>query len=119
MTYIKINDTLYPATISGKLSDAEWNNRASKAITLEMTYEEAAALFVDGLKWSIVQREEVSAYYDKDGELIGTETQDTEFDNGDYDVAGSITDNRDGTITVKMGKITDGEALAELMEALK
>lgn len=118
MTYIKINDTLYPATISGKLSDREWDNRPSKAITLEMTYEEAAALFVDGLKWSIVQREEVPVYGDN-SELIGTETQDTEFDNGDYDVAGSITDNRDGTITVKMGKITDGEALAELMEALK
>lgn len=29
-----------------------------KEITLEMTYAQAAALFVGGLEWSIVQREE-------------------------------------------------------------
>jgi hypothetical protein len=129
MTYIKINSTLYPATVSGRVADKDWDNRASKAITLEMDYATAIALFVDGLAWSIVQQNEVPTYQvDENGEVVldengnpiqtGTEIQETEWDNGDYDVAGAITDHRNGTITVKMGKITDAEALAELMEVL-
>lgn len=117
MTYIKINETLYPATISGRVQDKDWDNRASKAITLEMDYATAIVLFVDGLAWSIVQREEVHVF-DEEGNQTGTEMQETEFDNSDYDIAGSITDHRDGKITVKMGKITDSEALAELMGVL-
>lgn len=129
MTFVKINETLYPATISGKVADKDWDNRASKAITLEMDYATAIALFVDGLAWSIVQRNEVPTYQvDENGKAvldengnpiqIGTEIQETEWDNSDYDVAGAITDHRNGTITAKMGKITDAEALAELMEVL-
>lgn len=129
MFFIKINGTLYPATVSGKMTDKEWNNRESKAITLEMDYETAIALFVDGLAWSIVQQEEVPVFerdengvyvLDENGKPIqtGTEIREAEWDNSDYDIAGSITDHRNGTITVKMGKITDSEALAELMEVL-
>lgn len=129
MTYIKINETLYPATVSGRVADKDWDNRASKAITLEMDYATAIALFVDGLAWSIVQQNEVPTYQvDENGEAVldengnpiqtGTEIQETEWDNSEYDVAGAITDHRNGTITVKMGKITDSEALAELMEVL-
>lgn len=129
MIYIKINDTRYPATVSGRMADMDWDNRESKAITLEMDYAEAAALFVDGLNWSIVQQNEVPVYQvDEDGRAVldesgnpiqtGTEIQETEWDNSEYDVAGSITDHRDGTITAKMGKITDAEALAELREVL-
>lgn len=109
MNYIKINEVLYPATISGRMMDTEWDRRESKAITLEMDYSIAAVLFVDGLEWSIV--------------MVTPSTENTEevteeFDNSDYYVAGAITDNRNGTITVKMGKATDGEMLAELMEVL-
>ena len=129
MTYIKINGTLYPATISGRVADKDWDNRASKAITLEMDYATAIALFVDGLVWSIVQQNEVPVYQvDENGKAVldengnpiqtGTEIQESEWDNSEYDVAGSITDHRNGTITAKMGKITDSEALAELMEVL-
>lgn len=107
MTYIKINDTQFPATIRGKLSDPEWDKRDSKAITLEMDYETAMTTFVDGLEWSIVTVNTVD----------GAE-QTEEFDNTDYCVAGPVTDNRDGTVTVKMGKKTDGEMLAELLEVL-
>jgi hypothetical protein len=117
MTYIKINDTLYPATINGRRVDTEWDNRESKAITLEMDYATASVLFVDGLAWSILQEHE-EPIIDENGEQTGTETVTDEWDNSDYDIAGSITDNRNGTITVKMGKITDAEALAELMEVL-
>ena len=117
MTYIKINETLYPATVSGKVQDNDWDKRESKSITLEMDYETANALFVDGLTWSIVQQMEVPVF-DENGEQTGTEMQETEFDNSEYDVAGSITVHRNGTVTVKMGKYTDGEMLAELMEVL-
>ena len=129
MFFIKINGTLYPATVSGKMTDKEWDSRESKAITLEMDYATAIGLFVDGLAWSIVQQEEVPVFerdengvyvLDENGKPIqtGTEIREAEWDNSDYDIAGSITDNRNGTITVKMGKITDSEALAELMEVL-
>ena len=52
MTYIKINENLYPATINGKMHDSEWDERASKSITLEMDYETANKMFVNGLVWS-------------------------------------------------------------------
>ena len=103
MTYIKINDAVYPAAFRGVERDKEWNDRESKAITLEMSYEDAMAAFVDDLEWAIVY---------EDGE--NTEI----YDNSEYSVAGPVTDNRNGMVTVKMGKITDGEALAELMEVL-
>lgn len=126
MTYIKINETLYPATISGRVADKDWDNRASKAITLEMDYATAIALFVDGLAWSIVQQTEVPAYQvDENGEAVlgengepiqtGTEMQETVFDNSEYNIAGDLTDHRDGTITAKMGKLTDLEEAYEIM----
>jgi hypothetical protein len=43
------------------------------------------------------------------------ETQETEFDNSDYCLAGDITDHRDGRITVKMGKLTELEEAYEMM----
>lgn len=111
MTYVKIGGTEYPAAINGKLADREWNDRDSKAITLTMGYSEAAALFVNGAAWSIVQRESVPAL-DENGQPTGETTEQvSEFDNSDYSVAGSITDNRDGTVTCKMGRPTETETL--------
>ena len=114
MIYTKINGTIHAATVSGRVSDSNWDNRASKAITLEMDYATAANIFVNGLKWSIIQREEMPVF-DENGEQTGVETQETEFDNSDYNLAGDITDHRDGTITVKMGKLTELEEAYEIM----
>lgn len=114
MTYIKINETLYPAKVSGKIADKDWDNRESKSITLEMDYETAKTIFVDGLAWCIVQREEVPTL-DENGEQTGTEIKETEFDNSEYNLAGDLTDHRDGTITAKMGKLTDLEEAYEIM----
>lgn len=114
MTFIKINETLYPATISGKVVDKDWDNRNSKSVTLEMDYETASKLFVDGLAWSIVQQEEVPVF-DEEGNMTGMETKETEFDNCEYSIAGDLTDHRDGRITVKMGKLTDLEEAYEIM----
>lgn len=103
MTYLRIQDALYPATFRGYTKDRDWNDRESKAITLEMTYEEAMATFVDGLEWAIVY---------EDGET--TEV----YDNSEFSVAGPVTDNRNGTVTVKMGKITAEEVLQILTGGL-
>ena len=129
MTFVKINGSLYPASIGGKMADREWDNRESKAITLEMGYAEANALFVDGLEWSIVEQNEIPVYkVDENGEYIldeegnpiqiGTEMEETEWDNSEFFIAGTITDHRNGKVTAKMGKITDSEALAEIQEVM-
>lgn len=105
MIYLRIGQVLYPASFSGKVNDNEWDNRMSKAITLDMTHATADELFVDGLEWSIV-------------EDIPTEEDPQhreEWDNSDYSVAGDIIDHRDGSITVKMGKPTDLEEAYELL----
>ena len=115
MLYIKINQTLFPARVTAIVRDPIWNWRDSKSITLEMTHAEAAALFVDGAAWSEVIP---ARSYDKpNGETVTV--PEREIDCSDYCVAGSITDHRNGTVTVKMGKKTDGEMLAELLEVLK
>ena len=113
MIYFKANNTEYPASIAGKVTDRDWGGRESKAVTHEMTHAAAVQLFVDGLSWSIVQRDTVPVY-GTDGNPTGaTEEQVQEWDNADYCVAGPITDNRDGTITAKMGKKTEVELLRE------
>ncbi len=113
-TYLKINDTLYPAAFRGWMRDQEWNGRNSIAVTLEMTHAAAAELFTDGLEWGLVQQPD--SYPDAEGELFFPPLVETDY--AEYCVAGPITDNRNGTVTVKMGKITAEEALAELMEVL-
>ena len=114
MIYFKANNTEYPASIAGKIPDRDWDGRESKSITLTMEYTAESQLFVDGLSWSIVQRDTVPVY-DKDGNPTGeTEEQVQEWDNSDYNVAGSITDNRNGTCTCKMGKKTQLETEQEL-----
>ena len=105
MTYVKINGTTYPAVINGKHIDREWNDRESKTITIEMAYTDAIGIFVDGLAWSILMDVEQEQ---EDGSII---TVQEEYDNSDYSMAGSITDNRDGTLSVKMGKPTKIETL--------
>lgn len=114
MIYFKTNNTEYPASIAGKVADRNWGNRESKAVTLEMAHAQATQIFVDGLVWSIVQRDTVPVY-GEDGNPTGeTEEQVQEWDNSDYNVAGSITDNRNGTCTCKMGKKTQLETEREL-----
>ena len=86
-TYIKINSVNYPAEIYGHVRDRDWDNRESKVIVLALTIQEALDLFVNGLQWSIV---------------YGTQT----IPQDDFIIAGPITDNRNGTVSVRMGKPT-------------
>lgn len=113
-TNVAINGTSYAADIQGTKRDGTWGNRESKSITLPMDYATAAATFVDDVQWSILYQPP---------EYVDPETQETvtppveEYDNSDYCVAGPITDNRDGTVTVKMGKPTYEELYNILEEA--
>lgn len=109
MIYVKINSTEYQATVNGKLVDRDWDNRDSKAITLEMNYTTAMSLFVDNLAWSIVQRDTYPEYDENNQPTGKTVEQVQEFDNSDYCIAGPVTDNRNGTITAKMGRKTEVE----------
>ena len=110
MIYLKVQENEYPAYISGRLIDRDWDGRASKSITLAMTHAQAAQLFTDGLVWSVVEKQP-----DEDG----AEQTVRETDQSSYCVAGPITDFRDGTLAVKMGGYTQLEtALRELREEL-
>lgn len=119
-TYIEINGNQYPAVITGRLSDKDWNGRESKAIKVEMSYADALNLFVDDVNWNIAQDIEViREVEDEEGNMImKTVMEQKIYDNSEYSIAGSITDHRDGTITVKMGKPTAEELLAMLEEVL-
>lgn len=119
-TYIEINDTRYPAIITGRLADSDWGNRASKAITIELSYAEALELFVDNIIWFIVQEDErQEAIEDEEGNIsYETITTLDRYDNSDYSLAGDIIDHRNGTITIKMGKPTAEELLALFEEGL-
>lgn len=85
---IKFADGTTVETTSVLITDETMrnHNRNVAVITTSgIDYEQASKLFVDGAKWSIVEGEQ-------------------EYDWSDYGTAGSITDNRDGTLIVKMGK---------------
>lgn len=121
MIYVKVNGTLYPATIDGQMQDYTWDNRESKTITMQGTYDEIVGLFKDGTPWSIVMKETVqkrnedgSPVLDEAGNPV-TEEQTSEWDNSEFSMSGPITDNRDGMVSIKMGKPTDLEDAMELL----
>ena len=117
--YIKVNNTECPAAVSGVYNDRTWNGRDTKTVTLTMTHDAAAALLPSGTPWSIVQRETVDVL-DEQGQPTG-ETKEVvnEYDNSEYSIAGDITDHRNGTVSIKMGKPTQLEMMqAQLANAV-
>ena len=119
-TYIEINNVRYPASITGRLNDKDWNNRESKAIKVEMTYADAIANFVDDVAWNIIQENEIPReVVDEEGNVTFKNVLEEEvYDNSDYCIAGDVVDHRDGTVTIKMGKPTAEELLALLEEVM-
>lgn len=91
---VKVNGMELDAVVQTRPSDAVWNGRESKAITFAGTYAEAVELFQNDVKWS----------------LIAEDMEETDL--SEFALAGAITDNRDGTITVKMGKYLQSEIIA-------
>ena len=118
MIYIKVNNTEYPAAVNGNPKDRSWGERDTKTITLTMTHAEVAALLPDNTPWSIVQRDMVDVL-DAEGQPTG-ETKEVvnEYDNSEYSLAGDITDHRDGTVSIKMGKPTETENAVGAVVAL-
>lgn len=121
MIYIKINNEKYPAVINGQMNDRDWDNRETKSITLSLPYAEVKEAFSDGASWSIVMDSEREKY-DENGDPVLDENNqvvieefEEEFDNSDFHLSGPITDNRDGTCTIKMGKPTDLEDAYEML----
>lgn len=98
---VKIKEALLEAVVQSRPEDVAWDGRESKAITFAGTYEEAVSLFTNDAQWSVI-----NAYTDENGDNILTET-----DMSDFALAGSITDNRNGTMTVKMGKYLQSEII--------
>lgn len=116
--HIKVNNTEYPATVNGNRTDRSWDGRDTKTVTLTMTHAEVAALLPDNIPWSIVQRDMVDVL-DEQGKPTG-ETKEVvnEYDNSEYSLSGAITDHRDGTVSVKMGKPTEAETAVGAVVAL-
>ena len=105
--YIEVDNTRYPSiSIDGRMHDEAWDNRESKTFRLEIGYAEAASVFTDGIKWNIV-----SETSNEETNEIVTDI----FDNSAFNVAGDITDHRDGTVSITMGKMTDLEEAYELL----
>lgn len=98
---VKINGLTLDALVQTRPNDTIWSGRESKAITVAMTYDEAIALFVNDIPWSVI------------GEAINEDGTPHEFetDMSEYAISGAITDNRDGTVTIKMGKYRDEELM--------
>lgn len=116
--HIKVNNTEYPATVNGNRTDRSWDGRDTKTIYLTMSHDAVAALLPDNTPWSIVQRETVDKL-DNDGNPTG-ETKEVvnEWDNSEYSLSGAITDHRDGTVSIKMGKPTETENAKATVTAL-
>ena len=117
-TYIKVNNTEYPAEINGNPKDRSWGGRDTKTVTLTMSHDEAAALLPDNTPWSIVLRETVDVLDEQDQPTGETKEVVNEYDNSAYSLAGDITDHRDGTVSIKMGKPTEAENAVGAVVAL-
>ena len=100
---IKINDAEYECLhLTERIKDYTWDMRDNIELTMQMTHAEADELFKDGIAWGYIP--------DGAEELI---------DCTDYSVSGDITDHRNGTVSVRMGKPTAMELeLADAKAAL-
>lgn len=116
--FIKVGGQEYPATCIYNYKDRNWDMRETQTVHLTMPYAQAAALLPNNTPWSIVQRETVDKL-DNDGQPTGeTEEAANEYDNSAYSLSGAITDHRDGTVSIKMGKPTETESAKATVTAL-
>lgn len=116
--FIKVNGQEYPATCIYNYKDRNWDMRETQTVRLTMPYAQAAALLPSGTPWSNVFRE-TKDKLDNDGNPTGkTEEVVTEEDMSAYSLSGAITDHRDGTVSIKMGKPTETESAVGAVVAL-
>ena len=116
--FIKVAGQEYPAKAIYLYKDRNWDMRETQTVHLTMPYAQAAALLTSGTPWSNVFRETVDKL-DNDGNPTGqTEEVVTEEDMSAYSLAGEITDYRDGTVSITMGKPTEAESAKATVTAL-
>lgn len=121
MIYIEIAGQRFPAEISGRKIDRDWDGRESKSILLPADAAATAALFGDEIAWEIIRITEAgNVLLDADGNpvigedgeaVIQTEQVETRYDNSAFCILGDVVQHRDGSITVHMGKPTTEELL--------
>lgn len=96
---LRINEKEFPL-LSARATTEKMNNHRRDVIslTIESTYSDAAAEFTEGATFFVVD---------------DSVTPAEEFEYTDHTMAGAITDHRDGTVTVKMGKANTAEQDAQ------
>lgn len=108
MIYVKIGETMIPATVNGYRRDPKWNYRDVEEVTITATAEEVATLFPDGVDWDLVQT--FDPYLNEEtGETIQPEP--IIKNHGEFCVSGDVIDRRNGTVTIRMGKMLPAELL--------
>ena len=113
-TFIKTHGIEYPATTIYNYRDLSWDDRQTQTLYLNLPYAEIAALLPNNAPWSLIEREDV---LDENGAPTG-QTVDHERDMSEYSLSGDITDHRDGTVSIKMGKPTETESAKATVTAL-
>lgn len=117
--FIKVGGVEYPATLIYNYKDRNFGLRETQTVHLTMPYAQAAALLVSGVQWSNVFRV-TRDVLDAGGSSTGeTEEAVTEEDMSEYSMSGAITDYRDGTVSVKMGKPTAAEQMSAQLAELE
>lgn len=112
-TFLKANNTETPCEAAEHYRDSAWG-RPTCTVTIKASAAEIAALLPNNAPWSLIEREDV---LDESGMLTG-QTVDHERDMSDYSLSGDITDHRDGTVSIKMGKPTETESAVGAVVAL-
>jgi hypothetical protein len=112
-TYLKANNTETPCEAAEHYRDSAWG-RPTCTVTIKASAAEIAALLPNNAPWSLIEREDA---LDENGMPTG-QTVDHERDMSEYSLSGDITDHRDGTVSIKMGKPTETESAVGAVVAL-
>ena len=112
MKQIKFND--------GTLFDciAVYGRKVGERICIDMllnaTYADVITKFVNDAQYGVLEEEIIPATGEQTEDTVTT----TLYDKSDYCVAGAITDNRNGTVNVFMGKKTDLELANDALDEM-
>lgn len=112
-TILKANNTETPCEAAEHYRDSVWG-RPTCTVTIKGSAADIAALLPNGAAWSLIEREDA---LDESGMPTG-QTVDHERDMSEYSLSGDITDHRDGTVSIKMGKPTETESAKATVTAL-
>lgn len=112
-TILKANNTEMPCEAAEHYRDSAWG-RPTCTVTIKASAAEIAALLPNNAPWSLIEREDA---LNESGMPTG-QTVDHERDMSEYSLSGDITDHRDGTVSIKMGKPTETESAKATVTAL-